>query len=467
MSERPKGRTAFVRAAWGLSAVFALVVGRLKLLQHERLQTSAFDLGVYANVLWNTAHGRPFFNAFDGRSFLGQHFIPALALLAPLLRVWSDAAALLAFQSAALALAIPAVYLLAERELDDRRAALGFAALCAVFAPLHRASAYDFHPATLAVPLLAWSLYFWRSGRRTALLATLALTALVQEDLPLVLVGFGAYAAWEASRRRDRNGRRDGLVVAAVAAPYFALVVFVLMPHFAGGWRASYWEYYARLGMTPGSLAAGFVLHPWRLWALTLGDPEKAAAVLGLVGFTSGLILLAPREALLLAIPLALNLISANPAQYRLQAHYSATMIPFLFYAMIAGYARLSRRGALRGPRALAALALAAAGSLWNLPVYSRPTDAARLQSARALFAEIGPDDSVAASANLVPHLCFRNGITMLNGPDTPARWVALDARTRVTSYLSHVEADFAGRHLDRLVFTHDDLYLFDMKRAP
>ncbi|MGQ0644578.1 MAG: DUF2079 domain-containing protein, partial [Elusimicrobiota bacterium] len=98
-----------------LAALFAAAVSALKAGQHFSLQTQAYDLGIYANVLWNTGQGRFFENSISRVSYLGDHFAPLLLLLVPLLRLWENAAALLLFQSAALALAVPAVYGLARR----------------------------------------------------------------------------------------------------------------------------------------------------------------------------------------------------------------------------------------------------------------------------------------------------------------------------------------------------------------
>src|SRR5262245_53611975 len=51
---------------WILAAAFAAAVSGVKLAQHFSLQTQTYDLGIYANLLWNSLHGRPYWVGFAG-----------------------------------------------------------------------------------------------------------------------------------------------------------------------------------------------------------------------------------------------------------------------------------------------------------------------------------------------------------------------------------------------------------------
>src|SRR5205085_1421678 len=77
------------------------------------------DIGVYLQMLWNTAHGRPFQTTLleSNRVHLAEHVALLLPALSPAFAVAPDARWLFGAQSAMLALAAMPVYLLARRLL--------------------------------------------------------------------------------------------------------------------------------------------------------------------------------------------------------------------------------------------------------------------------------------------------------------------------------------------------------------
>lgn len=382
-----KERTAPDRAwAWSGAALFAGTLAALKLLQAARLQNQAFDLGVYANVVWNTAHGRLFQDSLKGVSYLADHFSPGLALLAPLLRAWPDAAALSVAQSAALAAGIPAVHRLAWERTRDRAAAAGFALLYALSPLVHEAARADVHAVAFGVPLLLWGLVLpgWAG---TTLLAG---AGSFQEDLWLC-------AAAAALARRERR------TAAACAAAFVASVATIRV--LGGGFVPAHWSFY-----DPARIAA------------SLASTDRLIGLARLLLPLGALPLLGGREALPLLVPLGYTWLGANPHQGRLDLQYGAPLIPFAFLAAIAGWNRLKARPAW----AFAPLALA---SLFWLRPYSRPLPPEKAAAARELLARVPPDAPVCASFNLVPRLAARPGLCLWSaGRDPQGWWLALDA---------------------------------------
>lgn len=371
---------------WAGAILFAAVVGAMKWLQAERLQNQAFDLGIYANVLWNTAHGAWFHDSIKGVNYLGDHFSPGLAVLAPLMRLWPDAVVLSLAQSAALGLGLPAVHRLAWEKTHDRAAAAGFALLYAVSPLVHEASRYDAHAVTFAVPLLLWGLVLPKKRGLAALVAA----GTLQEDLWLC----AAAAAWH---RRER--RAAAWLVAA-----FVLAVAALRA-VGGAFVPAHWSFYA-----PGAVATSF---------LSTTRPAGVARLLVPLG---GLPLLGGAAALPLLVPLAYTWAGANPHQGLLDLQYGAPLIAFAFLAAIAGWSRLKRRPAWAFP-VLAALSVA-----WLKP-YSRPLPPAKALAAREMLAMIPPDAPVTASFNLAPRLAARPEVDLwFPGRDPAGRWLALDA---------------------------------------
>ena len=110
-----KPRIEVRSAIWpaiAFGSVLAIYLCRLKAVQHDSFQTSAYDLGIQANVAWNTAHGYWFWDAVQGLNYLGDHFSPIHLLVAPIYRLWPDAMTLLVIQSAAIGSAATALYLI-------------------------------------------------------------------------------------------------------------------------------------------------------------------------------------------------------------------------------------------------------------------------------------------------------------------------------------------------------------------
>jgi uncharacterized membrane protein len=372
--------------AWSGAAAFAAVVGTLKVLQAERLQNQAYDLGIYANVLWNSAHGRPFWDSLKNVNYLADHFSPGLAALAPLLRVWPSAAAVSVAQSAALALGLPAVHRLAWERTGDRAAAAGFALLYALSPLVQSAARSDAHAVAFGVPLLLWGLEL----RGRAGTACLAAAGTMQEDLWLC----AAAAAWRKGERRAA-----GAFLAA-----FALAL-VAMRALAGGFVPAHWSFY-----DPAAVAA------------SLSGLDRPLGLLRLLVPLGGLPLLAGADGLPLLLPLAYTWLGANPHQGRLDLQYGAPLVPFAFFAAIAGWSRLKRRPAWT----LAVLALISCA--WLKP-YSTPLPPEKAAAARELFSRVPPDAPVCASFNLVPRLALRRDVCLwVPGRTTGDWWLALDA---------------------------------------
>src|SRR5215218_6668797 len=104
-------------AAWGIALVAFLVFSWVAIRQHDTFHTRARDMGIYAQVMWNTTHGRPFASTLlqDNR----LHIAPVLALIAPLYVIVPDPRLLLVLQQAGLAGASLPIFFWARRQVGD------------------------------------------------------------------------------------------------------------------------------------------------------------------------------------------------------------------------------------------------------------------------------------------------------------------------------------------------------------
>ena len=434
----------------------------MKLLQHAALQTQAFDLGIFANVLWNTSRGRWFFDGIRGVNHLGDHFSPLLAVLAPAFRLWNDAGVLLVIQSAALSAALPFAYLLGRRVTGRRDAGVLLAVWLAFLPFLHRVSRFDFHETALGVPLILGALAAWHGGRRRAFWVSVGALLLLREDYGFLLAGLGF--SWVLGG--DRKERRVGAFLAVGGILWSLTVIFILMPLFHSGGQPLGFSY-GHLGSGPGEMILS-LFRPRTLWNLTLGSGVRRETLAGIVLWTGGLVLLSLRYSPAWLAPVLLQFLSGRDGQIRLEAHYAAGMIPFLVYAAAFGLrAVLDHPWVSVHPRAVRA-ALIAIGTgtavigFFAVPPYFHPVPVDR-KGAAAVLPSIPPEASVQASANLVPHLCLRKTIWM--SPDSRrTEWVVLD-RTPVgfSPPLEVLEesARFAGRNAAYRVYSRGGIEIF------
>ena len=81
----------------GMIAAYVVLLGASSFARYDAFHATTLDLGIMAQVTWNTAYGR-LFETSIGRatntklvgSYLGNHVRPILLLIAPLYRLWPD-----------------------------------------------------------------------------------------------------------------------------------------------------------------------------------------------------------------------------------------------------------------------------------------------------------------------------------------------------------------------------------------
>lgn len=118
------------------------------------------------------------------------------------------------------------------------------------------------------------------------------------------------------------------------------------------------------------------------------------------------------------ALPaLAENVLSSDPVHFNYRAQYQAFLLPFLFLAAIAGYARLTARRA--APRSVSPLAVAFVSSLVLASPLSNDLAVARWwpgqeqRAAYGVLAQVPPTASVSVHDRYVPHVSLRRLATV------------------------------------------------------
>jgi hypothetical protein len=285
------------------------------------------------------------------------------------------------------------------------------------------------------------------------------LLALVKEETALLAASLGVWAVWRFHRHISPSPHLPiSLSIVVLSLAWFVVATFIIVPAHAvevyGVAESGYFARYGALGDAPLDIFKSFFTQPGLVWQIAT-EPVRLDYLRGLLAPFGFLSLLAP-EIVLLSLPLLLaNLLSAYPAQYYGEFHYSAPLVPY--FAAGAAYGLGRALGALgrwwpvstrRLPSAIRrastfALALWVVG--WSIAAYGAagrgplggrydPTPISEHHRLLPHFVtQIPRHAAVTASAAVHPHVSHRRYIYQfplgLDAP-TPAEWALLDVTT-------------------------------------
>ncbi|RIK38898.1 MAG: hypothetical protein DCC55_19670 [Chloroflexi bacterium] len=505
---------------------YTILFTRLAFHQHLGMRTHRSDLGQIDQAVWNSSRGRFVENTDAGfiATRMTDHVEPILALISPVFYLWNDVRALLLLQVIFVAVGAWPLYELALRKLNQlltpeeagqiwhveplrqltRPLALSVALAYLLAPQLQSAVLTEFHAAPLAVPLILWAFWAVETRRLWQFAAATILVAAVKEEMALLAAGLGIWALWRFwildfgfwIRSPHKSGPASlnhsvpyhpislspyllvPLSITLLSLAWFYVATFVIVPAHAvavyGIAESGYFARYGALGDSPLDILKSFFTRPGLVWGIAT-EPARVSYLVGLLTPFGFLSLLAP-EILLLALPVLLaNLLSAYPAQYYGEFHYSAPLVPYFAVSAAYGLARLWRWGARRasgtaysyqhlpaagtGTMALASLwrnsrstlrpALALLFGVWILswavwsyteagrgPLGGRYDPTPVNEHHRLLprfLAQIPADAAVTATAAVHPHVSHRRYVYQfplgLDSP-VPADWALLDVTT-------------------------------------
>ncbi len=325
----PRGRLRGSPLAYLLLGIagFAVLLTALSYLRWIGGFATSWDLGIYEQALWTTAHGRVFYEAPDFESsgtgsFLQVHSAFVLYALVPLYALLPSPLTLFAVQAALVASAAYPLFLFARDATGASRYALATGLLYLAWAPLVSATLYDFHvEAFLPLEIFAL-LWAWQRGRYGVGYVIAVVGFLTLEVVPVLVffvavyfllpgpVGLRRFWAWvrrpegRAARAREalRTGLRSPRVVRTAVLLASSVVAFFLTVLARERWIEQF------LGVSPYRGLVGYVAgySPGSLGLslsnLGAGTAQKYEYWLIAYGLLAFLPFLAPR-ALILAVP--------------------------------------------------------------------------------------------------------------------------------------------------------------------
>ncbi|GAB2490494.1 DUF2079 domain-containing protein [Luteococcus sediminum] len=413
---------AFTVGVWLVYTVYCL--GR-----YPQFLAAGYDLGIFDQAVRRYSRFEAPLVALKGDNYniLGDHFHPILATLAPLYWIWDDPRVLVIAQAALVCLSIPVVARMLRRHGAHSWLLWVLLVGYALSWPLQRLVDFDFHEICFAIPLLALALDgLDRRDDRRLLLASLPLL-LVREDMGMVLAMLGLARILLSLRDRRDGTRRDlrrslalGSAMMLLGVVVFALVVKVVLPHFAPSGQFAYWSYDA-LGPDAFSSIRFILLHPLRTAEIFFFPWEKSR---GLLYLLLPLAFVAVRSPMLLAtLPLlAQRNLSSRTHLWGTAFHYSAPIFVILVFATADAMSRLGP--AWRRRLAAFIVAMVAITPAFDLAVQGRNYPLVRLfwsswqrkpimEHQRAVLTHIPPNTCVEVDDRLAVHLTRTNRVTL------------------------------------------------------
>jgi uncharacterized membrane protein len=416
-----------VEALFLMIGLYTFVVGSASVGRFRNFGGSA-SLGSAAQTAWNTIHGRYFHSSLVGDgNWLGAHFSPVMTLIGQGYRFWPTPAYLLTLQAFLLALGAWPVYVIARRTLDDRRWALGLAALYLVHPALRGVNLAAFDPVTLAVTPLLFSFYLLEDKGRWSGYFFVLFALSCGEGAWLAASCLGLYLCFV--RRRWR----EGLFLFLLTFYGYVLIITYVMPGMSGAEAAEY-SRFSHLGGSMEEILGRVFLHPVET-AVLLSDPSRLRHLKDLLFPLAYVPLLGPLQ-LAAGLPVLLrNLLGNDPAYYSLGTSHAALVLPFLFGGAAAGLRRAREGWMLKRLKLLDGSILRWALVIFPLLAFGVPpaasTRAEMPEGFRARFGETAaliPDSaSLATEDRLAPFFADREGLFLY--PDVgEAEFVLVEA---------------------------------------
>lgn len=300
-------------------------------LRYDAFYTGRFDLGNMDQTVWNTIHGRIFQltnpNGTNIVSRLSFHADFLLILISPLYFLWGSPKMLLLLQTAVVSLGAFFLFRIANIILENKKVAL-ILSICFLLNPaLQYSNLYDFHPVVLATTFLLASFYFMIRKKYLFLILFLILSGLSKENVWVITSLFGLYIAFFQKKRKL------GLSIFLISAFLFFILVWIVIPKFAGSEHFAL-SYYSDFGDSPTGILKSIITSPLKT-IRTIFQTNQLIYLKQLFQPLAFLSILSPVYLIFASPSLLIDLLSSNSQLHKIYFQYSASITPFLFIAAV------------------------------------------------------------------------------------------------------------------------------------
>jgi uncharacterized membrane protein len=391
--------------------IYVALLATLCFLKYRAFAYWDFDLAVHSQIMWNLLHGS-LYNSILGVNFFGNHVHPISFLLTPFYLLFPHPFTLLFLQSLALGAGAYPLYYLA-RLIIGYRWALVVALLYLINPLIGYINLYEFHPIAFAIFFFLCMLYYFQKNHFRNYLIFMILAMSCQENMALAAIAMGFYALF-------KHKTRAWIITPMIlGVTYFLLCIFVILPSCNKG-IIEFIIIYKHLGSSYHDILLTILTHPEKILK-TIFTWKKIAFLNQLFALFIYIPLLSPLS-LLPALPFFMqHLLSIRDAETTIVFHYTAEMVPFLFFAFIIGMKRILAIEWVRKnkPKTAGIIFLTSVFLCASMGPYIFLLNDRKVYLQKSTFdldkelllKEIQPDDPVVATFEFLPHLANRTSL--------------------------------------------------------
>ncbi len=374
-------------------------------IRHGLYQSTAFDLGIFDQILYLISQGEPPIISFLNFHIMADHAAFIFYPISLLYKIYPDVHWLFAIQAIALSLGIlPTFYLAIEAGLK-RNVATTIAMVYILYPLVFNINLFDFHPDVIILPGLLWAILAVKVDNIWWFCSAIILVLSCKEVFSLTIAAMGFWLLFFEKKRLYAS------IAIIVGISWFIISTGFIIPFFdnetSGVGR--HLSRYSHLGSSFLDIFKNLFLKPWLLLKAIFNLPNLEYLIWLFLPLIWGISYkhLAP---LISAFPtLAINILSLSQPQKDLIHQYSLPILPFLILVIISSLAAndawIRNRKTIIIWSLIAFLALAKYGYFWSRYLTELDTLVATREAVSLIKNQEG---SVLTAAQIAPHLTHR-----------------------------------------------------------
>ncbi len=333
-------RNTIKKPSFYILFLFALVYSLISIVNHYNYHTSAFDLGIYNNCLYQYGHLHknhyPYLhNMFN--NFLSDHFSLYTIILSPLHYVFGSYTLLLV-QIASVLIGAFGVYKIVQQKIGKPfLAEIAMIHYLSFFA-IYSALSFDYHDNVISAMLMPWFIFYFinYNVKKTILLAILIVIG--KENMPLWLsfVAIGLLLL----NYKDKQKRKLALFISIFSFVYAIIVIKLIMPNMGEiKHQQGYYHFkYTILGNSASEMISNLVHHPIKIikalyFSHILGSELKGIKfeLYKCLAFSGGILLLFRPAYIVMLLPIIAQKVFSNDfGKWGINVHYSIEFAPIV-----------------------------------------------------------------------------------------------------------------------------------------
>ena len=321
----PHQMILFVLSA--ISFIFITIFTLKGILLHEIFGTSAYDMGLFDQTLWLTSQFEPIFNTVRGLHAHGDHFKPIQLIFVPLYKIYPSIYWALFLQSVSVGASAIVLFFLVKEFMPEKNFVPAIFSFCFLLNPVvHNTLRWQYHDIVLAYPLFFSMILYYKRNDILRYILLLILVLCCREDMPFITIGIGIIALIEKKWK-------FAVWTIGISIFWWLIAVYLFMPllNQQGYFRHKHGVLqmlFSQLGNMDFYIERFFRAQDGRSYLLYVFCP------------LIGLPFLKPIYLLPSIAPLAINML-IGAYNTDINYHYSVNVMPFVFFAAFAGYAKL------------------------------------------------------------------------------------------------------------------------------